>query len=63
MVTIEVPVKVPEYIKSDGSSTNSLPLEFMICRRRNMKSVLQQYTYLKNFVTAIQPRNLKAADS
>ena len=40
MVTIEVPIRVPEYALQDGQSSNSVPLEFMIVRKRNMKATL-----------------------
>ena len=64
MVTIEVPIKVPESA-SEGNKA-SVPLEFLIVRKRNMKATLQQteqFAYLKNFVGPVQAQGLKNAGS
>lgn len=53
LVHIEVPIKVPEYSLSDGSVQSHIPLEFMIVKKRAMKSTFAQHTYLKNFVGPI----------
>ena len=52
---MEVPIRVPE----DGAP----PLEFLVVRKRNVKQVFQveQLTYLKNFVGAVQPQSLKGS--
>lgn len=52
-VIIEVPIRAPE----DGYP----PLEFMVVRKRNLKQVhqVEQLSYLKNFVGAVQPTSLK----
>lgn len=66
MVTIEVPIRVPDFSLQDGQTSNSVPLEFMIVRKRNMKATLQQtdnLAYLKNFVGPVQPNGLKNAGS
>lgn len=62
-VTIEVPIRVPEYNLTEGGTSTSVPLEFMICKKRNMKQVFatEQYSYLKNFVGPVLPQNLKGA--
>ena len=41
MVTIEVPIRVSDYQNADGIATNSVPLEFMILKKKNMKPTLQ----------------------
>ena len=61
-VTIEVPIRVPEYSLGEGAgSSTSVPLEFMIVRKRNLKNLfaVEQYAYLKNFVAPVQPNSLK----
>lgn len=52
-VVVEVPIRVPE----EGAP----PLEFLVVRKRNVKQIYQveQLTYLKNFVGAVQPQSLK----
>lgn len=64
-VTIEVPIRIPEYTNSEGGVSNSVPVEIMICRKKNMKAILssEQYGYLKNFVGPVQPNSFKKAAS
>jgi hypothetical protein len=55
-VTIEIPIRVPEYSLAEGAGVmNTVPLEFMIVRKRNMKNVFagEQFAYLKNFVAPV----------
>ena len=59
IVTIDIPIDVPEYGLPDGSSTSNIPLDLVICRKRDMKSLLANSTYLKNFVSPIQPKSFK----
>jgi hypothetical protein len=54
---IEIPIQVPEYQLSEGGVSTSIPLEMMIARKRDLKAIYQQFTYLKNFVAQIQARN------
>ena len=54
---IEIPIKVPEYQLPEGGATNSIPIEMMVARKRDLKAVYSQFTYLKNFVAQIQARN------
>jgi Protein of unknown function (DUF1682) len=61
MVTIEVPIVIPEY-QENGVTTNHIPLEFMIVRKRNMKSTFSNFGYLKNFVGPVLPKSLVASD-
>lgn len=49
-VTIEIPIAVPEYQLSDGSSSNHIPCELIVCRKRDMKNIFTQFAYLKNVV-------------
>lgn len=65
MVTIEIPIRVPEYNLPEGGVSTHVPLEMMICRKRHMKALLQseQFAYLKNFVGPVQPRSFKNAPS
>jgi len=68
MVTIEIPIRVPDgSANPDGTvSKASIPLEFMIVSKRNMKATLQQneqLSYLKNFVGPVQAEGLKNAGS
>jgi Protein of unknown function (DUF1682) len=44
LIHIEVPLKFGE------SSEGPTPIEFFLCRKRNMKAVFQQFAHLKNFV-------------
>lgn len=61
MVTIEVPIVIPEY-QLDGVATKHIPLEFMIVRKRNMKSTFSNISYLKNFVGPVLPKSMVASD-
>lgn len=60
-VIIDVPIRVPEYSLPEGGVATSVPLEFLVCRKRNMKNILstEQFAYLKNFVAPVQPNSLK----
>ena len=42
-----------DYVLPDGTTTSIIPIEFLICRKRDMKSIFNQYTYLKNFVAPV----------
>ena len=59
IVTVEIPINVPEYSLSDGTVTNNIPLDLIICRKRDMKNLFSAYTYMKNFVSPIQPKSFK----
>ena len=37
VVTIDIPINVGEYTLPDGSTTSGVPVEFMICRKRDWK--------------------------
>lgn len=59
-VTIEMPLDVPEYGLGDGTSTTSVPIELVIVRRRELKTIFETFPYLKNFVSPTQAKNLKS---
>ena len=59
MVTIEIPLNVKEYTLPDGTSTNAIPLEFAVCKKKNLKALFNNNPYMKNFISPIQPKNLK----
>lgn len=48
-----------EYQLPDGSTTNSIPVELVICRKRDMKSLFNNIAYLKNFVAPTQVKSFK----
>lgn len=54
-VVVEVPIRVPE----EGAP----PLEFLVVRKKNMKQIFQvdNLSYLKNFVGAVQPQSFKGS--
>jgi hypothetical protein len=58
-VTIEVPIKVPEYMLSDGTVSDHIPLEFIICKKRDMKAMFSTFPYLKNCVGPVPLKNFK----
>lgn len=58
-VTVEIPIDVPEYTLSDGSTTNLIPLEFVLVKRRELKNIFSTFSYLKNFVSPVQAKNMK----
>jgi len=62
-VVIEIPIKVPEYSLSDGTTTSHIPLEFIICKKRDMKSIMSNFAYLKNCVGPVQAKNYKPEGS
>ena len=63
LVHIEIPIKVPEYQLADGAgASTSIPLEFMIARKKNLKETYSQFTYLKNFVGAVTPTHFAPSD-
>jgi hypothetical protein len=39
LVHIEIPIKVPEYQLAEGSVSTSIPLEFMIARKKEIKAI------------------------
>lgn len=49
LVHIEVPIKLEE----------APPVEFYICRKKNMKQVFANMAHLKNFVGPVLPESLK----
>jgi hypothetical protein len=59
IVTIDIPIDVPSYSLPDGSTTNNIPLDIVICRKRDMKTIFSNLAYLKNFVSPIQPKTFK----
>lgn len=63
MVHVEVPIKVPEYQTSEGATTTNIPIEFMICKKKELKNVFHQFPYMKNFVGQVITKNLKAPTS
>ncbi len=63
LVHIEIPIKVPEYQLADGAgASTSIPLEFMIARKKNLKEIYSQFTYLKNFVGAVNPTHYSPSE-
>ena len=62
-LTIDNPIKMPEYVLADGSATTVQPVEFMICRRKEWKTLMSNLPYLKNFVGPTQTRNLNQEQS
>jgi hypothetical protein len=52
-VTIEIPIDVPEFTLSDGTSTTNIPLELILVRRRELKNIFSNFAYLKNFVSPV----------
>ena len=58
-VQIEIPLYVPEYYLPDGTATSHVPIEMLICRKRDMKPLFTQYTHLKNFVAPTQTKSFK----
>ena len=60
IVTIDIPIDIPSYSLPDGSSTTNIPLDLVICRKRDMKTLFSNLTYLKSFVSPILPKNFKA---
>jgi len=52
-VTIEIPISPAEYGLPDGSSTAVIPIEFLIIKKRDLKKTLDNFEYLKKFVTPI----------
>jgi hypothetical protein len=63
IVTVDIPISVPDYSLPDGSLTSHIPLELVICRKRDMKSMLTNTPNLKTFVSPIQPRHFKVDSS
>lgn len=59
LVHIEVPLKIAELTEG---ATSPVPLEFYICRKRNMKATFAQFAHLKNFVGPVQATHLKQQD-
>jgi len=62
-VTIEVPIDAPEYTLSDGTSTNLIPLELVLVKRRELKNIFSSFAYLKNFVSPVQAKHMKVEGS
>jgi hypothetical protein len=63
LVHIEIPIKVPEYQLPDGAgASTSIPLEFMIARKKSLKEIYSQFAYLKNFVGAVNPTHFSTSD-
>ena len=58
ILTIDIPIHMPDYQLSDGTKTSSQPVEFMICKKRDWKGVVGSLTYLKNFVAPTNTKNL-----
>lgn len=61
-VVVEIPIAVPEYSLPDGSGTSHIPLELLIIRKRDMKTIMNNIAYLKNFVAPIQAKNFPVSD-
>lgn len=57
-VSIEIPITVAEYGLPDGTATNTIPIEFLLLKRRDMKAVLNEREYLKKFVSPIKAKHL-----
>jgi len=49
-VIIEIPINVPEYKLSDGTSTTIIPIELVVTSIRNIKTMHSSYAYLKKFI-------------
>ena len=63
LLHIEIPIKVPEYQLPDGAgSSTSIPLEFMIARKKQVKDIYSQFAYLKNFVTPVTPTHFSPSE-
>jgi hypothetical protein len=58
-VTVEIPIAPAQYTLPDGTVTNEIPIEFFICKKREMKTLFTNLAYLKNFVAPVQPKNFK----
>ena len=63
LVHIEIPITVPEYQLADGAgASTTIPIEFMIARKKNIKEIYSQFTYLKNFVGAVNPTHYSPSE-
>eukprot|EP00347_Sterkiella_histriomuscorum_P010296 403376849 len=60
-VIVEIPISVPEYALSDGSSTTHVPLELVICRARDIKNFHTNFPYIKKFVAPFQVKSMSEA--
>ena len=58
---VEIPVNVPEYQLSDGSSTTNIPCEMVICRTRDIKNFHNNFSYIKSFVAPCQVQSMNNA--
>jgi hypothetical protein len=50
IINVDIPIDVKSYTLPDGSSTTSIPLELIICKKKDVKNVFSNFAYLKNFV-------------
>lgn len=62
LVHIEVPIRVPEYNTEAGPSTQ-IPLELLVCKKKEVKNYHQQFAYLKNFVGNVNHKSFKSGTS
>jgi len=53
VVSVEMPIEVSEHYLPDGTLSKHVPVEFVICKRREMKNMYNNLAYLKNFVSPI----------
>lgn len=58
-VTIEVPIQLSESNSIEANATSPVPIEFYICKKRDIKKVFENFPYLKNFVAPLKAKNLK----
>jgi hypothetical protein len=56
VLTIDIPIITPEYINSMGQRTNHLPIEFMMCQTKDVKYIMGNASYLKNFVAPMKTK-------
>ncbi|CDW86415.1 UNKNOWN [Stylonychia lemnae] len=52
-VIVEIPISVGEYPLGDGSSTTKIPIEFVMCRTRDIKNFHNQFPYIKKFIAPL----------
>ncbi len=63
IVTVEIPINAPDYTLPDGTVSNQIPIDLIICRKRDMKSLYSSNAYMKSFVSPLQARNFKTDTS
>jgi hypothetical protein len=59
LVYIDIPIQVAAHQLPDGSSSSSIPVEFLLCKKREQKSIFSSFPYLKNFLSPTNTKNFK----